>query len=158
DAELAVAVMSAAAPCVDGKAEAARSRARLLSAWTPVFLPADQVSSHEQLVMVDLRARSDQIQVLQHEIHWVHVELGRGIFQRAHGDQAALRMVGRTPRACRTNVGGDSGMLLALIGDVGENVRHGRSAASARTSGAPRLRLPSSDGAIFFGGNFHLGE
>ena len=47
-----------------------------------------------------------------------------------------LRMIGRTPRACRTNVCGDGRVLLALVRNV-YNVRHGWSAAAARTACAP---------------------
>src|SRR5262245_53578948 len=64
-------------------------------------------------------------------------------------------MVGRTPCARRTDVGGDSYMLLAKVGNV-DHIGHGRSPSSARTSCAPRVGLPRQERAIFFGSDLHF--
>src|ERR1700731_1322406 len=64
-------------------------------------------------------------------------------------------MIGRPPRSRRPDVCGHGSVLLALVRNV-YDIRHGRSAATARTTCAPGIGLPGRQGAIFLGSDFYF--
>src|SRR6185437_4253353 len=127
---LAVAIVAASSPGMDGETHAALVYARTLPARMPGALPADEISRDLQLVAVNIRARGRESDVPQHKIQRIHVELGSSILKGAHGNEAALRMVWRSPCARWANIGGYGSVLLAHVGYV-EHIRHGRRSASA---------------------------
>ena len=58
DGEIAIAVVAASAPGVQGEAESALDRpGRLIAARMPVLLPFHQLGGNRQLVAVDVGAR-----------------------------------------------------------------------------------------------------
>src|SRR5947207_12700528 len=133
----AITVMSAPAPGVDRNTQAALYRASaILSPRTPVLLPLHQLGSNLQFLFVNIGARSGQFNVLEQQLHRIHLQLGCQVFKSAHGYQASLRMIGSAPGPCWTSVGADVDILLAVAWDI-NHIGHGRSARASRPSSTP---------------------
>src|SRR5262249_25566236 len=100
DAEIAVARVSAATPGMEREAESALYRASsLVAPRVPTIVPSHQLVGDLKFFGVDACPRLGECDVLEHEVQWIHVELGGHVVERAHGDDACLGMVGRAPRA-----------------------------------------------------------
>ena len=92
--------------------------ARPVLAWMPLLFPINQFRGFHQLPTVEFRAHSEKRDVLEDQIHWVHLQLGRQVFQRAHRQETALRMIGSPPRPSAADVGGDGRVNLSLVREV----------------------------------------
>src|SRR5438093_10179070 len=133
--EVTVAGMAAPAPRVKGNTYAAHYTARfVLPARMPLLLPAHQVRSNGQFFAINILTRLSDIEILAEEFDRVHVQLGREIVQRTHGENGSLRMVGSAPGTRRTDIVANSRVLLTLMSDC-EDVGNGRHASA---SGAAR--------------------
>src|SRR6185437_14437018 len=67
-----------------------------------------------------------------------------------------LWVVRRAPSTGRTDIVADGCVFLSLVGD-GEDIRNGWHPPATGAAGAPGLRLPGDDGAVFFRAHFHAG-
>src|ERR1019366_8481459 len=74
-----------------------------------------------------------------------------------HGDDRRLRVVGRSPRAGASLVGGDGDVLLALVGNF-EDVRKWRRATAANSTRSPGSRFPRHEFPVFVGGDLDARE
>src|SRR5437016_1241675 len=145
--EVTVAGMAATAPRVKGNTYAAHYTARfVLPARMPLLLPAHQIRSNGQFFAINILTRLSDIEILAEEFDRVHVQLGREIVQRTHGENGSLRMVRRPPGTCRADVVADRCVLLTLIRDC-KDVGTWRHAAASRASCSPGVRLPGDDGS-----------
>ena len=78
------------------------------------------------------------------------------IIQSAHGEHRGLGVVGCTPGTSGTDVVADGGVFFSLVGH-GEYIRNGRHPSATGAAGAPGLRLPGDDGAVFLRTHLHAG-
>src|ERR1700693_3095455 len=156
--EIAIAGMTASAPCMDGKSEAAGNvPGNILAAWLPFIFPTHQVGSNGKLFAVDtLAVLSRQLDVLKKEVDGIHAEFGSSVLKSSHRDHGGLRMVGSAPGPRGADIVVDRRVLFALIGNV-EDVGNRRHGSAARPACAPGLRLPASDSSVFFGRHLHAG-
>src|SRR5947207_15910640 len=119
DGESTIAVVSAPGPGVDRNAEAALHRpGAILSARAPVLLPLHQLGGNLQFFTVNIGARSGQLNVLEQQLHRIHLQLGCQVFKSAHCHETALRMIWSPPGPRRTSVGADVDILLAIAWDI----------------------------------------
>src|SRR5664279_1109667 len=157
DGEVAIAVVAATSPGVHGETETALDWAwSFVAALMPVLLPSHEVVGDCELFAVGLGARACNVEISADELQWVEVHLGGQVFDCTHGDDRRLRMIGRTPGAGTSLIGGDGRVLLALVGNF-EDVWQGRSSAAAHAAGPPGTRIPRDDLAFFGRGNLHAG-
>src|SRR6202030_4852848 len=113
----AVAGVTASAPGVEGQSHTAGRVARsILPSRMPFLFPAHQLGSDAELFAVGLLPLLSQVEISAEEFHRVQVELGRKVIQSAHSEDRCLRMIGRTPGSCGTDVVADSNVLLTLVG------------------------------------------
>src|ERR1700730_5170681 len=153
--QIAVARVTASAPGVEGQSHAAGAVAgSILPSRMPFLFPAHQIGSDAELFAVGILPLLREVEILAEEFHRVQVELGREVIQSAHREDRSLRMIGRTPGSCGTDVVADRSVLLTLVGNP-ENVRNGRHAATTGATCAPGVGLPGDEGAVLFRGNFH---
>src|SRR5207302_5784363 len=102
----AIAGVPAAAPSVQRNSQAALDHAGgFVAARMPLLLPLNELGGLLQLGGVNLRQLSGHADVLEEHLHWIDAQPGGQVFERRHGDQAKLRVVWRTPSACRADVG-----------------------------------------------------
>src|SRR5438034_497920 len=79
---------------------------------------ARRVVGDRGLVRGGVGARRGERGVVRGGVEWGHAELVRQVVECGHSDQAGLRMVWRTPRACRAYVVDDCGPLNAIVGNA----------------------------------------
>src|SRR5204863_8158204 len=114
--QIAIACMAPTAPGVERHSDTADHSFRAdLWPWMPFLLPAHQIRRDAEFFAVGVLARFGKVEILPEKLHWIHVQLGREIVQRAHGEHSRLGMVGSPPCARRTNIVADRGMFLPLI-------------------------------------------
>jgi len=129
----------------------------ILATRLPFVFPIHQVGSNGKFFAVDiLSVFGRQLDVFEEEIDRIHVEFGSCVLKGAHRDYGCLWMVGSTPGPGWTDIVVDGGVLFALIGNV-EDVGNRRHASAAGAARAPGLRLPSGNGSVFLGRDFHAG-
>src|ERR1017187_5177634 len=106
DGEIAIAVVAAASPGVHGESETALDVAgSLVAALMPVLLPSHEFVGDGELFAIGLGTRAGDIEIAADEVERVHLHFGGKVFDRRHGDERRLRMVGRAPGAGASLVG-----------------------------------------------------
>src|SRR5207248_8360587 len=96
----------------------------------PAVIPSHELVGDLKFFGVDARAWLGESDVLQHEVQRIYVELGSHVVERAHGDHASLRMIGRAPCSLRADVVNDADVLLFLVGNL-DDVGKWRRASTA---------------------------
>src|SRR5215470_15128796 len=110
----------------------------------PLLFPLEELTSFSKFVRVCLGTVAREIDILQEEIVWIHLELGSEIVENTHSDYAHLRMVGRAPGSRGTGVCEHSRVLDVAVRNL-ENVGKGRRSRSGRPCGAPGFRIPGHE-------------
>src|SRR5262249_43929997 len=108
-----------------------------------------------ELIGVDRRALSGQLDVLQKEVIRVHADCSGGVFQGSHRQRAGLWMIRSPPRSLAANVVNNVSVLSPLIRN-GKNVWYWRFPSAADTTRTPGLRVPGCKRAVLFNSNFSL--
>src|SRR5271157_403871 len=135
--EIAITVVTAAAPGVQGEAQPTLQRARrLVAPRMPVSLPLHQLSRDRELVAVSISALARELQIAGDEVVRIHLHLRGEIFDRAHGDDGRLRMIWGAPCASASLVSGDGDALFTLIWDL-EDIRQRRRTTAPHSTGPP---------------------
>ena len=128
-----------------------------VAARMPELLPLDQCGGLLELVAVDLGA-GGVAGVGGEYLQGIQVRLRRQVVDGAAGQIRSSRVVGRAPGALGAGVDANRAVVLALVGDVGVDVRDLRHAAAGDAAGGPGLRLPAGDGAVLLGAQLDAGE
>ena len=149
--------MSAPTPRMHGHTEPALDGPRcFVAARVPTFRPAHQFVGDRKLVHVNVGARPSQLDVLLEKLERVHAELVRQVVESGHSDQAALRMVRRTPGTSRADVVDHCGPLNAIVGNTLANqIRDRGRTAAAGPASAPAERIPCGQRSVLFRGHTH---
>src|SRR5690348_11530075 len=156
DDHLAVTLVSTSAPGVNREAEATLDMSRAtLASRMPFRFPVHEPRSDRKFVAINFGVVAGEIDIFEEKVHRIHVELGGEVFQSAVCYGRHLRMIGSAPRASRTDIVQNGGVLIADVRRF-QDVRQLRRAFRDRALRAPRVGIPSDKRAVALGGNFYV--